>query len=81
MSDDAVIDFNPESGDPDVPQPTPVPQSEKVTLNQFCQHFAAACKPVLLGGFAYQERQAKRFTDTVDAYAERLARFHTTPLG
>jgi len=55
--------------------------SQRVTIEQFVNHFAPQCHRYLLAGFAHTEKTAERLFDTVEAYAARLEQFHYTPLG
>jgi hypothetical protein len=78
-TDEQPIDFDPQSGDVEVVTPAEQP-SQRVTLQQFCDHFTT-CLPTMLGGWKYRERQAGNLHDTVENYSARLAKFHYQPLG
>lgn len=63
-----------------VAKTTTTPESEPLSLTEFCIRLSAKDKRVeLIGGFEHSERVAGRMSDTAEAYAGRYTAFLNQP--
>ncbi|MNH05848.1 hypothetical protein D3C79_651970 [compost metagenome] len=61
-------------------KPATTPESEPLSLNEFCIRLSTMDKrDELIGGFEHSERVAGRMSDTAEKYAERYAAFLNQP--